>query len=241
MKGLNVLIVEDEPIIAKDLSFIIEDLGYIVQGIAHNKKDTLELLKQSSVDLVLLDINLENERDGIEIGKHLHANYPVPFIYLTAYSDDETLQLAKQTFPMGFLVKPIDEKDLKTTMEISINNYNEHIIHKEIHPKNPFKDILFIKDQNKLFKVKIQDIILAEASNNYTIVFTKDKKFVMSSTLKVIEERLAKWDFIRVHRSYLVNPEKIESIAENHIVIGTHKIPISRRMKDSFLDKINTL
>lgn len=240
MKEISVLIVEDEPIIAKDLAYILEDLGYCVKGIAHDKEDAFAVLKSTEIDLVLLDINLDNEKDGIEIGRYLHKNYPLPFIYLTSYSDDETIRLAKQTFPMGYLVKPIDEKDLKTTLEIALNNFNEREVAKD-KASNPFKNILFIKDQNKLIKVKIEDVILAEASNNYTIVFTKNKKFILSSTLKVIEKRLTKWNFIRVHRSYLVNPHKIESIADNHIVIGPHEIPISRRMKDSFMEKINTL
>lgn len=241
MNEIRVLIVEDEPIIAKDLSFTLEDLGYKVNGIAHDKKDAYAMLEASEIDFVLLDINLENEKDGIAIAKHINEIYQLPFIYLTSYSDNETIAHAKPTLPMGYLVKPINEKDLKTTLEIALSNYNELSYHKKKETSSPFKNILFIKDQNKLIKVDINDVNFAEASNNYTIVYTKDKKFILSSTLKVIEERLSKWNFIRVHRSFLVNPHKIHSMSENHLVIGKHNIPISRRMKEDFLEKINTL
>jgi DNA-binding LytR/AlgR family response regulator len=240
MKLVNVLIVEDEPIIAQDLSYTLKDLGYNPVGIAYDSDDAIEALANEKIDLVLLDINIDGPKDGVDIAEIINASHHLPFIFLTSYSDAETIERVKKTKPVGYLVKPIDEKDLHTTIEIGLNNFQEKINMNEIINQE-FNDILFIKDHNSLVKIEISDILYAEASDNYTLVHTDKKKFIISSTLKAIEGRLANWKFIRVHRSFLINPYKIDSISSSFVMVGSHKIPISRRLKEDFMDKINTI
>lgn len=135
----NILIVEDEPIIAKDISACIQNLNYNVIGVAHSGEAALDILHSRQVDMVLLDIHLGGSRDGIDIAGIINEKYDIPFIYLTSFSDEMTLDKAKTTKPYGYIVKPFDEADLKSTLIIAFHNYHsakkEQLFSKEILDK----------------------------------------------------------------------------------------------------------
>ena len=239
MRNISVLIVEDEPLIADDLSFTLQDIGYHVAGIALSAEEAIGILNESSVDLVLLDINIQGEKDGIDLAQIINKDYFLPFIFLTSYSDKATLERAKRTNPLAYLVKPINEKDLLTTIEIAINNYQDRIAFR--HQNSKLKDSIFIKESYTFYKLKIKDILYAEAHDNYCFVYTKAKKFLINNTLKVLEERLAPWNFARVHRSFLVNPEVINKIEDGYIYIDIHTIPISKKYKKEFIENLDAI
>ncbi|HEB62060.1 MAG TPA: response regulator transcription factor [Bacteroidetes bacterium] len=123
MSEIKVLIVEDEVLIANDIAELLEDEGYTISGIAYNSKKALELLRQNKTDIVLLDIELNSELSGVDLAKTINHQYHLPFIFLTSFSDRATLEKVKSTNPMGYLVKPFEEKTLMTTMEIALFNY----------------------------------------------------------------------------------------------------------------------
>lgn len=124
---IKILIVEDEVLIAKDISNHLQRLGYKTVGIAYNSDKALDLMHNRDFNFAILDVNIGGTRDGIEIGEILNSKYNVPFIYLTSYSDKNTLDKAKKTFPYGYIVKPFDANDLKSTIEMAIYRFdNEH-------------------------------------------------------------------------------------------------------------------
>lgn len=131
MTGIKVLIVEDEPLIARNISMYLNNNDYEVAGIAHDADEALHLLKQQQPDIAILDINLEDDQTGIDIAGFINRNHFIPFIYLTSYSDRETIEKAKQTCPAGFIVKPFNENTLYATIEIAMANHaqqqNRHI------------------------------------------------------------------------------------------------------------------
>jgi len=131
MSGIRVLIVEDEPLIAKNIGMYLNNHDYEVAGIAYDPEEALHLLKQQQPDFAVLDINLESEKTGIDIAAHINKHHFIPFIYLTSYSDKETLDKAKLTNPAGFIVKPFNEKTLYATIEIALANHavqaNKHV------------------------------------------------------------------------------------------------------------------
>lgn len=123
MSEIHVLIVEDEALIAKDIKYILEDEEYIVSAIAYNSKQALEELRNKPPDIVLLDIQLNSELSGIQLAKVINEQYQLPFIFLTSHSDRATIEHVKSTNPMGYLVKPFEERTLITTIEIALYNY----------------------------------------------------------------------------------------------------------------------
>lgn len=123
MNELKILIVEDEPIIAENISMYLNNADFIVSGIAYDDEEAKSQLSTNTPDAVILDINLESETDGIRIADYINKNFQLPFLFLTSYSDKETLQRAKAVEPSGYIVKPFNEKTLLASLEIAISNY----------------------------------------------------------------------------------------------------------------------
>jgi DNA-binding NarL/FixJ family response regulator len=123
MSEIKILIVEDEPLIAQDIASILEGIDYKVTCVAYDKETALHYVEIHPVDFAILDINLDGEAEGIDIGMHLQETYNIPFIYLTSYAEKSILELAKKTRPRGYIVKPFDEKDLFATIEIALFNH----------------------------------------------------------------------------------------------------------------------
>lgn len=120
MANEQILVVEDEGIVALDIQSMLEDLGYQVPITVASGEEAIEEAAKSRPDLALMDINLEGEIDGIGAAEQLRDRFNIPVVYLTAYSDENTLQRAKLTTPFGYLVKPLEARSLKTTIEMAI-------------------------------------------------------------------------------------------------------------------------
>ena len=120
MAVLQILVVEDESIVAMDLQYKLQDLGYSVLATSRSGEDALERVAELNPDLVLMDISLDGEMDGIEAAGHIRDRFDIPVIYLTALADEETLKRAKVTEPIGFVLKPITETALRTAIETAL-------------------------------------------------------------------------------------------------------------------------
>jgi two-component system, cell cycle sensor histidine kinase and response regulator CckA len=123
---IQVLIVEDEPIIAADLSDQLHRLGYEVPAIAAHAEEAFLATSAARPDLVLMDINLPGDCDGIEAATRLRSDYDLPVIFLTAHEDIETLQRAQKAEPFGYLTKPARSADLSASIEIALARSREH-------------------------------------------------------------------------------------------------------------------
>lgn len=121
----RILVVEDEPLIAEDLVGFLEENNFETVGVAHNYDSAIEKIKHANPQAVLLDINLGEDKDGIDIGQEIREKYDLPFIYLTSYSGKQVLERAKKTRPNGYLLKPFDGRDVMTSLEIAIYNHLE--------------------------------------------------------------------------------------------------------------------
>ncbi len=113
------MIVEDEIIIAIDLKIRLENLGYNVLGISVNGRDAIKKTGEKSPDLVLMDILLKGEIDGIEAAKRIRKLYDIPFIYLTGSDDDSLIERSKQTDPSGYISKPFNDTEIQNTIEMA--------------------------------------------------------------------------------------------------------------------------
>ncbi len=120
MNDTRIMIVEDERIVAKDLQFRLQSLGYQVAGMASEGHDAINKAATTRPSLVLMDIRLENGMDGIEAAEHIRSDLDIPVVFLTAYADQATLARAKITEPFGYILKPFEERELQSTIEIAL-------------------------------------------------------------------------------------------------------------------------
>ncbi len=123
MRQTKILIVEDELIVAKDLEFRLQKLEYSILGIATAGIEAIEKAGTLKPDIIIMDILLKGEMDGTEASEIIHNRYDIPVIYLTAYSDDKTLQRAKISGPFGYILKPFNERELLTCIEMGLYRY----------------------------------------------------------------------------------------------------------------------
>ena len=124
---ISILIIEDEAIVAQDIEAILIDLGYKVAGIIHRSDKAIDYLSFHSPDLVLCDISIKGEKDGIEVAQIVREKKNIPFIFLTSFADRNTLSRAKQVLPYGYIVKPFDEKDLLSAIEVAMFKFNQEL------------------------------------------------------------------------------------------------------------------
>jgi len=177
MSKIKILIVEDEPLIAEDIKETLLQVNYDVVGVAYTKEEAFKILKNSQPDFALLDINLGNNTDGILIAEHINQLYHIPFLYLTSYSTKIILDKVKHTFPMGYIVKPFDEADLFTGIEIALSNFQGR-------KKTSSLTIELINKNlpNKLTNKEFD--ILMELYNGHTNKEISEKHFVSLNTIK---------------------------------------------------------
>ena len=123
MAEINVLIVEDDPLIAEDIRLYLTNVDYNARWVVHNKVDALEVLATEMPDIALLDINLGGNLDGITIAESINEQRRIPFLFLTSYSNKSIIEQAKYTHPMGYIIKPFDEADLYSSIEIALFNF----------------------------------------------------------------------------------------------------------------------
>ncbi len=230
----SVLIVEDEPLIADDLSFHLKDIGISDVRIALKYQDAIHKISEQSFDLILLDINLSGERDGIDVANFINRNQLVPFIFVTSYYDEQTLSRAKETDPIAYILKPFNKQDIQVNIEMAF-----HKLESRSTPDLP--DKFFIKDKEGLVSIAPEEIDYVEAFDNYAKVYSGSQSFIISHTLKSVEEKLTFYGFERVHKSYLVNFPRISMISEGYIFFGENKVPIGRAYKTGFMSKISLL
>jgi DNA-binding LytR/AlgR family response regulator len=244
VKKSKILIVEDEMIIAADLSLQLTKLGYQVIGIQTHGEDALKTVDQNRPDIVIMDIVLSGEMNGIQAAQIIHDKYNIPIIYLTSNADDATFQKAKATKPYAFISKPFRREDLSRAIELTIERTEmEKSETGQTDQVSTLEDRLFIRHKDHMVMVPIEDIMVLEADRNYCKVVSKDQEFFVSLPMGKIEQLLPSEDFIRVHRSFIVNLKQITSINDHYeyLMIGKRNVPISRRMKDDVVKRMKLI
>lgn len=245
MPAVRILIVEDEPLIAEDLRAHLEDLGYEVAAHCDNALDAMAEISMQKPDLLLLDINLGDGPDGVQLAEKVKAKHSMPFIFVTSHSDKATLDRVKPLRPAGFIIKPFDENDLRTQIELALARYANDVEATTTPTdaqRNDFviADSIFIRDKGKLLKVAIDDIHYAEADDNYVTLYTPTRKHVITSTLGAVEEKLRSPHHLRIHRSYLVDLRKISAVEEGYVRLGALSLPVGKTHKEALMARIRT-
>jgi len=248
MGKTNVLVVEDESIVSKDIQHSLKKLGYNVVGAAATGEKALELANSEKPDIVLMDIMLKGDMTGIDTAAKIKEGLSIPIIFLTAYADESTLSKAKVTQPYGYIIKPFKEIDLHTSIEMALYKHGkEKEVEKErdllfsIVENKESKEFIFVKSNSRLVKLKTEDIYYIEALKDYVVINTLNSRYTIHSTMKDIEKKLPTEDFIRVHRSFIVRLDKIAAIEQPNLILENEKktIPIGGSYKDELVRKIN--
>lgn len=220
MKPLHIFIVEDEPLIVATIETALLKQGYFVCGEADNVHEAYKDIIKSKPDLVLIDIHLDGDKDGVELALLLDT-IEIPYLYLTSQTDTLTITKVKQTKPLGYIVKPFTENSLRSNIEIAWSNYSKEN-----------DDYLVFSSNNETYKVKQSQVLYLKAFDNYCYVITSENEFLVPKTLKSVSENLNRAVFIKTHRSYIVNLNKITSFKSDIIIVNSTEIPVSQSRRE---------
>jgi DNA-binding LytR/AlgR family response regulator len=225
---IKCIITDDEPFARKGLQGYIQQIDFLdLRGVCENALELNSLLKQESVDLLFLDIEMPY-MTGIDFLKNTPVRPRV--IFTTAYE-----KYALQGFDLevlDYLLKPIPFDRFLKAANKAFDYFRQQ------QASAPAEDYIFVKADSKLEKIQFADILFAEALENYVAIYTIGKKIITHLPLKMLQEKLPATSFIQPHKSYIVAIDKINSIEGNILHIGNYQVPISKYQKEEVMEKI---
>jgi len=247
MDNINVLIIEDTKAESDALVKVLEANNYNIVGIATSYKDALSKFYNNKIDIVVIDIFLNGNPDGITFAETINVvpDAARPFVFLTSSTDRKIFERAKLTQPFSFLMKPFNELEILYAIEMAVEKFyaQNDVFLSDEEDTVISKEYLFIKKGKSLKKVLLNEIVYIEVEEKYCNIITEKEKFVILISLTKILKLLDSTNFCRTHRNYIVNTEKIEEIipADNLIMLsGNHKATLSENYK-TIIKKIRTL
>lgn len=231
--NIHILIVEDEALIAQNIKMQLEDLGYNIANVCYTYNTAIQSINNTTFDVLITDINLGNGIDtksGIQVAQALRANGDKPIIFLTAFSDVDTIKKAAAVKPSAYLVKPINEASLFAAIQIAVDNFNNNKVPQANEPTTPA--YFFVKQGGKMFKIWWDDVYHLEAVKNYVKISAKSHtgSILMRGSLQHFLSQMVppshKNQFVRINRSEAIDKKIIKSIDKDSIetIYGEFKI-----------------
>ncbi|PSR11657.1 MAG: DNA-binding response regulator [Bacteroidetes bacterium] len=222
---MTCLIIDDNPLARLALRNMTSEIeGLHLAGECESAMQAYNFLKAQPCDLLLLDVEMPG-MSGLELLKSLEKH---PLIILvtskTAYAvDGFEMQV------VDYLVKPVTMPRLLKAVNLAMER------HKDQYPANHF----FARVDSLLVRIDFQHILFVHALGDYVVFQTEDKKYPVHLTMKAVEERLPSNHFMRVHRSYIVALDKIVNLEQNSLLIGSHAVPVSEKVKGKLMQRLN--
>ncbi len=240
MSNLRILIVEDEFLTIESLRASLLEVGYAISGIARDPDEGITILNEGNTDFAIVDINLQGEKSGIWLAEQINQEYKIPFLFLTANGDKNTVERAITTQPYGYLLKPFTNDAIFAAIEVAISTYEVKIETKEVFTieENKEKTFFFLKEDGIYKRIVIKEIEYAQSHLKYVEIYTKNQRFVIRKNLSDFLLMLPTELFLQIHKSYIVNLQKIEEVGQNYVGIGESKIPYSLARKTSLLRRL---
>lgn len=234
MNKIKIAIVEDEIIIAKTIVLAIEAIGYEVVGTVGKYNEAMDMIAKSTPDLLLLDVNLGTNKDGIDLAFEVKKRFGTPVIFLTANSDTATITRAKEINPLAFLVKPFSKNDLFSAIEIGWNNYNKNLNFVLEKPKH-----IYLKIGRAFEKINLESILYFKNDQNYIDIFLiSGKKIIVRYTSTELLRLLPENQFVKINRTYIVNIKHIDKIDIKCLHLAQLTIPISKEVRELLIQKM---
>jgi DNA-binding LytR/AlgR family response regulator len=235
MNRVKIAVVEDEIIIADNICESLEALGYYVLEPAITFTEGKELIDTELPDIAILDIHLSGRKDGVDLALYIKETHDIPFIFLTAHADKATVERAKIVNPPAYLIKPFTKEELYSAIEVALFNHQQAKLLQEDTVQKPY---IFIKQKNYFLKLQLENILFLKSDHVYLeIHMVNQEKYVLRESLADFESKL-NTDFIRIHRSYIVNFTNIDFVDIKTIKVAFTELPLSKQFRPILLEKM---
>jgi DNA-binding LytR/AlgR family response regulator len=238
---IRILIVEDDDLVRALLDVIITDLGHTIVASVDNAVDALVAYSVHHPHVVISDIEIKGNIDGIELSKKLLLIGKSQILFLTGNTNAETFNRAKKLAPLAFISKPIVRVELERSIDLAVEHSNETIGF--VTESMPVEGCLYTRIGNKLKKIAIADIEYIEVDGKYSSISVAQRMVNCKISLKELQAKLPQKDFLQVNRSSVINLNCIEDIdmARQMIKMPSAEISIGRNFKESLLNRLNLI
>ncbi len=232
---MNCIIVDDNKLASTAISHLIDQVDFLtLKGECSSSVEAYNLINKEPVDLVLLDVEMPG-MNGFELLKNLEKR---PIIILITAKKDYAVE-AFELNVADYLVKPVTLPRFMTAVSRARELFDSKGQQVEVSGKA--KDYIFVRSQSVLTKIKIADINYIQALGDYVNIFTKSRRFTVHITLRGMEEKLPTDKFYRLHRSYLVALDQVDTVEEGTAYVEKHPLPIGEQYKKTLLRKLNLI
>jgi AraC-like DNA-binding protein/CheY-like chemotaxis protein len=202
----TIIVVEDELLIAKDISMVLENEGYKVIMNITNVEQAIEAIELHNPNLVLLDINLKDDRDGVHLGEYLRKKNTIPFVYITSSSDNVTLERIKDTNPNGIIIKPFKSSDIRTTVSVVLHNHkhsqNEDLVEPQIFVPFVLKGVINYIDENIQEKIDVKILSSMTKYNHLHFIRIFNKYIGLTPYQYILKRKIEKAKELIVEENY---------------------------------------
>jgi len=256
MNRLKILIVEDDLVLAEQLREELADLGYVITDVVSNSDDAQRAFKRQLPDLLLCDISLNNSKlDGIGLVDRLNKIVRIPVVFLTAFGDEATTERAKSLKPAYYLIKPHNPVQLQIAIDFALDNYTRNEMADPRHSLSfqqpppcllySADDFFFVKDGYTYVRINVADIVYVEALGSTVRIVTDNNSLVFSTNLSSFIRQVTHQSLLRIHRSYLVNSDKIISFERGRTFLAKEdekiEIPVGQTYREDLQQRFPRL
>ena len=248
MPNIKILVVVENPLLALDLNTLVKELDYELVGIVDNSDVVQKIVETNNPDLILMDVKINGNLNGVELAKKIQKKYPVGVIFMISLDDQKYFDQAKETENVGYLVKPFNKLTLQSTIELAMimMTHSEGSTSKGCEKCDEgmiLENCVFIKRNNILEKVEINDIEFIQSEGNYCVISTEKEKYALKMSLIKVRKMLDSHRFVRANKRHIVNMSLISSIdlSTNQIKIKEVSFSIGRTYKEGLLKRLKTL
>lgn len=235
---MKILIIEDDLIITESIRATLEDFGYHNIYNAPSYSGALNIIKEELPDFAIIDIKLVGKKDGIDLAHTISKQYNIPFIFLTGNTEKEALNIAKLSDPYAILIKPFNPDELYAAVNLAIHKHAK-VLQASIAKQKTTQIGVYVKTDSKYILIKYSDITYIKSDTIHVKVYTiGNQTYTTRSSISSFSLKLDD-NFIRVHRSFIVNSSFISSVNSTHITILSQYIPLGKKYKDHVFNLLN--
>lgn len=244
MAFLRILIVEDDPMVARVLRHLMHQLGYEVAATLDTAEEAEARFDELQPDLLLLDIRLGGPTDGIELARRLLERRSLPLVFLTSDKERSTFERALATGPLAFLLKPFDEETVVRAVEVAVAQFaRQQDANTGLLPDGValVPGALYVRDNNRLQKIVYDDLLWLEADGSHVHLHTPGRKHTIKVSLRELESRLPAYRFQRIRRDTMVQVACIDNLdlAAATVWVRGVELPFGRTYRDDLLARLN--
>ncbi|MBN2597633.1 response regulator transcription factor [Labilibaculum sp.] len=243
---IRILIVEDEYVIDEGILCCLNDLDYEIVKTVYHSKSALKYLVNAEIDIVLIDVNLNDDLNGFQLAEIIKCEFRIPFIFLISTDRQICIEKLTETNPSVIVLQNPTLNQIHFSLILAVTN-NEKLNSslgenkEENSSLDQLNNCLFLKKNNHFERVNFEEIFWLRAENNYTVIHTTKGDYLYSTVLKKFTAKLPGNQFVRIHRSYIVNVTKIDGFEGKMVMIDGQPITVAKTYYNNVFDLLHTV